>query len=782
MKMKKLYLYLFLTVFLLAGCGRDPATVKPASVESDHAIACDVTSGREDIVKIGEDQIPSGDGSPSVAGPLCILGTPGNTTVRWFGEKGDYSLIFEAESQLYLASPKESHVEDEYAYSVSLPLTKFRYKVTDGNCTTDWYSCRGRAEAEPFAFTFLGDPQLVGKTSTAAFRDSLKYFSDSSFALVAGDIVNSHDEIWQYEAGANGCGEGGLAVASSLGNHDDPELFDFFFGTEGMTRSGGDYAFHIGNTLFLCFDSNDPDMGNRSAFVQEAIGDTPWDWVIAYMHHAIFSPLNKLDYDAETRRETFIQLFSSYDFDLILSGDDHFYARSYVMQGEEQTDLPTDAAEKSNGQTLYLTAGSSSGSKYYELKKGLPDYICAAGEPEQIVAVQVSVSSDMLQIQSVYTESGEVFDTFTLTRGEKRVPVPSPEKEPDMMQTEEKIASDDPVELAAARILRSQLPNGAIAMYPVQEGGNWVNPYFADYAAMALLRCGEYEAVQKYILWHISRLNAAQYDINGMAYTIFDYNISVQDGKQTDQTSTMDYDSVDSYAASFLLLLNEYQKATGDTALICENEAFIGGVIQVLDRVYTDGLTVARPDYPICYLMDNCEVALALEAASELIDTVVALKKQDSQSWPALKETCLEHREKIMERIPEFWDASANAYAYAMSTDGTLSLPEDRAFYPDAISQLSPVIFGVLSPKEPEAEECYRVFCQQWSWENFEPMRSGISNHIWAMSACAAAMMDDDSRVEQFMQNYVAYEASEESNLIGVNEAAWVILAATGGL
>lgn len=761
--MKRLFFCLLLLVVLLAGCSSD----------SDR----ELPFGRTDILKISKSELPTEENPLTVSGPVCLVDAPGNTTVRWFGEKGAYRLIFESEGSLYSVSPTESHVKEEYAYTVGLPLAAFRYAITDGSSVTDWYDCRGGGETDDISFTFLGDPQLVGKTSTAAFRDALCFFPDSDFVLLAGDMVNNSDEIWQYEAGADACGESGFPVASARGNHDDPELFNFYFGIDGMIRSGSDYAFHVGNVLFLCFDSNDPEMGNRRAFVEEAAGQAEWDWIIVYMHHSLFPPRTRLDYDAQTRFETFTQLFSEYDIDLVLSGHDHLYARTYLMQGGQRTASPADAAEKSVGQTLYVTAGSCSGSKFYASEQEPPDYLCALGAPETISVIQVTVSGNALRINAVSPHNAEVFDSFTLTRKEGHKPVPdAPEPE------QRRPADTHLLQTAREYLLSARLPNSAIGVYPVHEGINWVNPYFADYAALALLRCGEYNAVREYILWRISRLNPSGNDINGMAYTIYDYHITVQDGEQTDQTSTGDYDSVDSYAASFLLLLNEYRKATNDTALICEKDRFISGVIQLLNQVFTDGLTVARPDYPICYLMDNCEVALALDAAAELIDIIVSEKRPDSHSLPAMKQTCLEQRRQILERIDGLWEESTGAYAYAVSSDGTISPSGKEAFYPDAICQIYPILFGVLSPESARAQACYQRFCEDWSWENLEPLRSGASNQIWAMAACAAVQMGDTDRAEQFMSSYMEYAASEAGQPIGTQETAWVVLAATGGI
>ena len=715
--------------------------------------------------------IPSEQPLLSLTGPFCLLDEPGHTVVRWFGEKGEYRLIFEWEGSCYAAAATESVLDGEYGYTVKLPLEEFRYRITDGSSATDWYSCRERTGSDGIRFTFLGDPQIIDSGDADAFRDGMTYFQDSDFVLLGGDLVNNPQELWQYEVCGDAWGESGLSAAAVRGNHDDSRLFRFYFGMEQPPTEDGDYFFRVGDVLFLCFDSNNPEMGNRRAFVEEALGKTEWDWVIACMHHSIYPPISRLDYDADTRFETFVRLFSEYDIDLVLSGHDHYYARSYLMGGDWQLPTPERSVEKSTGQTLYLTAGSCSGSKYYTPKKELPRYVHASGKPKTVSVIQVEIQENTLEIKAVYPQTGEVFDRFTLTREQKH--------QPGARQQ----AGSSPFLIPAIRdyLMSCRLPEGAIGVYPAQEGVNWVNPYFADYAALALLRCGEYDAVREYILWHINRLNPSENDINGMSYTIYDYHITIQDGVQTRQTSTGDYDSIDSYASSFLVLLNEYRKATNDTALICEKDGFVGGVIQLLTRLFDDGLTVARPDHPMYYLMDNCETFLALEAAAELIDVVVAEKRPDSRSWPKLKQTCLQQRQQLLERLDGLWEEAAEAYPYAVSPQGEASLP-GKALYPDGVCQLCPVLFGLLSPESSRARSCYQRFCEAWSWETLEPKRTGETDQLWAMIACAAAEMGDTARVEEYMKNFMAYASSEKGSAMGAQEAAWTILAVTGGI
>ena len=73
----------------------------------------------------------------------------------------------------------------------------------------------------------------------------------------------------------------------------------------------------------------------------------------------------------------------------------------------------------------------------------------------------------------------------------------------------QKIATEE-----AAWLASLQVDNGALLMTRGPSGEYTMNPYFADFAALALLGAGEsyYENVRRYMDWHFAHLNTAQTD------------------------------------------------------------------------------------------------------------------------------------------------------------------------------------------------------------------------------------------------------------------------------
>lgn len=743
--------------------------------------ACGQSEGSgTDNTPPAEDETSAAEPLTDIIGPECLMGDEGLMEIRWFTEEaGDYQLVYTIDGEMTEAEPLQSKMADRLAWSVTLPRTDLTYYVTDGTAKTEDYAVRALADERDYAFTFLGDPQLVGDGSAEAYNEALGFFDDSDFALIAGDIVNNTEEVWEYDLAAQVPQLRTMPYASALGNHDDPTLYDFYFLPKNMQRAsdnkGLNYAFSIGRTRFICLDSNNMDGLYHETFLREALAPSDYDWVIVYMHHSVFTPVNKLDYDAEDRKVLFADLFARYDVDLVLAGDDHFHARPYLMDGlTPLTDCDLSSPDKAVGQTAYLTAGSCSGSKFYTPENGLPDYICVAGEEKKTTAAQIHVTDKAITVTSVYTENGEVFDTFTLTRQTPRTALPAEDADSDAAVKERAVA------LSCDYILSCVLPNGAIARTPVKAGENSVNPYFADYAAMALLTQGDYAAVKDYIIWHFAHLNTKP-DHNGLLYTIDDYHVTAEaDG--VGESAKGDYDSVDSYAASFLMLLEAYADETKDDLFIAGHAEEILGIINLLLDTVDDRLSVTKPDHPVKYLMDNSEVVRGLKAAKNVIDVLKDQEAYDQAKLEALRKTVKSVREDVKKGIDGLMCEDGMSYAWVMDEDGEVSLPDWTVFYPDSAAQMTPLIFGIAKPDKAEGQALYQNICDHWQWETMAPLENGASGSLWAMMAAGASVMNDHERINTYTRHFLDYAEKDAEAYLNVSETAWMILALTGAM
>jgi len=300
---------------------------------------------------------------------------------------------------------------------------------------------------------------------------------------------------------------------------------------------------------------------------------------------------------------------------------------------------------------------------------------------------------------------------------------------------------DDTIETELPRLRGFQLPNGAITMYDIRNGGrSKLVPYFSCSAALGLLAGGDVEAAKRYIQWHFTHLEAEG--------TIYDYTVVVSADGSITEISTQDCDSVDSYAALFLILLDEYAKAGGDMALLEAHREGIARIVAAMDAIKQWGLTYAKPDYKVYYLMDNCEVAAGYRAAASLWNML-------GNPWQAfrcgLQAWCVTLAVNL-----RLWNWGRGCYDYALGNPSDLSV-----FYPDAAAQLFPVAFGLIRPSSGRAVRLYENFLAehpQW----LEGHNNG--DYPWVILTRATLAMGDANTTAKYLHNvkglYIDDEAS----------------------
>jgi len=225
--------------------------------------------------------------------------------------------------------------------------------------------------------------------------------------------------------------------------------------------------------------------------------------------------------------------------------------------------------------------------------------------------------------------------------------------------------------------------NPALAIYDyyyiLQPENNVVVPYFANLFALDLLKKGcDITIIEDYIYWYLNHLNHS--DIYNVSGSMYDYLI-MANGKEI---PLYRYDSIDSYAATFLILIYDYYLASGDATIIKDNRdklKRIGNVI--LSVVDSDGLTNALPGYDGKYLMDNCEVYGGVTAYICLAEEFFL--ENEEVFWAA--------KDSLEIAISDhLFDERGGKFYWGKSGDKR-ETTNWRKFYPDAYAQLFPLLF-----------------------------------------------------------------------------------------
>ncbi len=312
------------------------------------------------------------------------------------------------------------------------------------------------------------------------------------------------------------------------------------------------------------------------------------------------------------------------------------------------------------------------------------------------------------------------------------------------------------------------LPNGAIAYGQIIEGENPVIPYFSDSAAMGLLSDFGHDytpLVKDYINWRFSAQEEAGED-KGI---IYDYTVVLDEELNfVEETTDYKYDSIDSYAATFLILLEEYTKTTGDYNIIKDNKQKVEDVLNImLSQLEENGLTRVSNENRIQYTFDNGEVSKALKSAMFIYTDVIP------------------NEQRVME-LTNILDEHTNAfdsllykdemYVVGLHEDGEIAIFGENLeeFYPTAVAQLAPTLFGVVSPDDEKGLKAYQAFSMEHNWQSFEHVESTSS--YWALTSTTAAIIGDEEKVLEYLENYRSEVAVNHEYPVYSGEAGWISL------
>ncbi len=283
-------------------------------------------------------------------------------------------------------------------------------------------------------------------------------------------------------------------------------------------------------------------------------------------------------------------------------------------------------------------------------------------------------------------------------------------------------------------VAQSAASDGAL-LYTPQE----IDPYFANIAAIGLTKDPNHmPEVVAWMNWYINHLNWP--DKWGLYGTT--YNYSVNNGVET---STDDADSTDSYAATFLTLAwNAWE--TGNSSA----RAYISGLSYQLDVIggvliqtqQSDGLTWAKPDYQIKYLMDNSEAYRGLSDLASLFQNAFGNASKAAYYNAAAN--------SMLSGIRGMW--MNGTWAVYKNDVGGLSAANMATWYPDATAQLFPVLMSVVTSSDTKAQQAYSAFNAAWpGW----PQLSYNSQDAfpWCLVGTAAAAMGDNAHLATYINS-----------------------------
>ena len=329
-------------------------------------------------------------------------------------------------------------------------MTYYYQYSTNGVDWSDTYTYKTHSFSD-YQAVLVGDPQIGASGSngqgtqddtdiavnTYAWNKTLqKALGAGGIAENASFILSAGDQIDYSSSGTNGSGEiireqeyagflypdvlRSTPLATTIGNHesmvDDYSLHynNPNASTLGSTESGGDYYYSYGDTLFSSLNSNSRNVEEHRQLMKEAVAShEDAKWKVVLFHHDIYgSGSPHSDVDGANLRILFAPLMDEFNIDLCLTGHDHSYARTYqILDGKViETDGVSENASKAYNPegTLYIAAGSASGSKFYTLNTVKQYYIAERSNTPEPTFSTIDFSGDSLTIKT-YDYNGQKY-------------------------------------------------------------------------------------------------------------------------------------------------------------------------------------------------------------------------------------------------------------------------------------------------------------------------------------------------------------------------------------
>ena len=263
-----------------------------------------------------------------------------------------------------------------------------------------------------------------------------------------------------------------------------------FTAEKSPTTAGNGYYYSYGDALFIVLNINNYNCADHEALIQKAIAAHPdTRWRIVQIHQDIYgSGEDHSESDGMVLRDQLTPIFDKYDVDVVLQGHDHSYSRSYLLQGDgkahakfgpvkladgsfdwdnvadlatgkkypfypKEGDAAAVAANKyfldqnhcytlvGNGSnkvvnpqgTLYMTANSSSGSKFYNLISTQQDFVAYRNQNWKPSYSVISLDGDSFRIDTYSIIDGkpvEIDQPFTIQKTVDRTPTLSASANP----------------------------------------------------------------------------------------------------------------------------------------------------------------------------------------------------------------------------------------------------------------------------------------------------------------------------------------------------------------
>ena len=302
------------------------------------------------------------------------------------------------------------------------PGTKYWYRIVSGIDTLtagDDTLHTAPSGTAPFRFVAFADCGSGGanQTAVAAVVDAL----NPDIGIIMGDVIYRSGEA------ANFTPRYFTPYRSTIrrsvfypvvGNHDiktsdgQPFLDAFYLPHNNPLNSEKYYSFDYSNVHFVALDSNQSTAphGAMATWLAGDLAATSQRWKIVYLHHPPYSSSTTHGSNLKIRANL-EPIFQAYGVDLVFSGHDHDYERTFPVSGGTPVNAAQEPSYRDPGAPIYFVSGGGGGT-LYSLGEA-PSWRAYARSVFHTMAVDVV--GDSIHARAINTK-GATIDEMTLTK------------------------------------------------------------------------------------------------------------------------------------------------------------------------------------------------------------------------------------------------------------------------------------------------------------------------------------------------------------------------------
>jgi len=389
---------------------------------------------------------------------ISVTGDPTQMAVTWIqatNATGPYVEYVAVESQsssytniqnevsveTYTAGGWRGYIFKAVLYNLT-PSTQYNYTVG---------SSQYGSLSPGFLFTTAPPSELFSNITFAAYGDmgdstsahqvmfllrELITFKNVDLVLHAGDITyaNGYQKIWDDWMREMTPIFAQTPYMAVEGNHESEHHFAAYNhrfrnpSEESNSDTTKYWSFNYGNVHFLSYSfevlegfDNNPHFGAQHAWIEQDLQKANQTrdvqpWIVVFGHrpfYCTYEDPNRCEYEAARYRHELENLWYDYRVDLVISGHNHNYERTYPVYKSE----PTSTGYDNPAAPVYAVVGSAGRGLDYGFVNPAPSWSVSASRTANWGISIISTSgSSSLSFEWIDAYDSHIVDSFTITK------------------------------------------------------------------------------------------------------------------------------------------------------------------------------------------------------------------------------------------------------------------------------------------------------------------------------------------------------------------------------